>query len=215
MKNFLVGTKPREALNNNIIVPEGMSNDVFEIDTKTMCDLYGELVVGTNNWLITSVYGDTDEGGMFSGTIQYLAEDYQIREVYEKGKLTLQHRDESDNQKYGEPIAISWFNNGMLESITYVHPASSKVLARFMSDDSLPKPLLTWKKWYRDGSIAEEYHCVKASIENSSNVRKSIIKRMILGDGSIKYLKGNNYIHPEIYWLEKETSEKEWERRKH
>lgn len=215
MKNFLVGAKPKEAIKGNIVVPKGMTSEVFEIDTKTMCDLYGELIIGTNNWLITSVYGDTDEGGMFSGTIQYLAENYQVREIYESGKLNLQHRDETDNQKYGDPIAISWFDNGMLESITYVHPASSKVLARFMDDDSLPKPLLTWKKWYRDGNIAEEYHCIHASFDDSRNFRKSIIKRMILGDGSIKYLKGNKYIHPETYWLEKETSEREWERRKH
>lgn len=214
MKNFLVGAKPREALNSNIIVPEGMSNDVFEIDTKTMCDLYGELVVGTDNWLITSVYGDTDEGGMFSGTIQYLAEDYQIREVYEKGKLILQHRDEYDNQKYGDPIAISWFDNGMLESITYVHPASSKVLVRFMSDDSLTKPLLTWKKWYRDGSIAEEYHCIKATTDYD-NARKTIFKRMILSDGTVKYMENNTFISPELYWLEMESAEKEWKRRKH
>lgn len=191
-----------------------MSNDIFEIDTKTMCDLYGELIIGTNNWLITSVYGDTDEGGMFSGTIQYLAEDYQIREVYEKGKLTLQHRDESDNQKYGEPIAMSWFESGMLESITYVHPASSKVLVRFMNDNFLPKPLPTWKRWYKDGSIAEEFHCTKASTDYG-NERNTIFKRMILKDGTVKYMENNKFISPELYWLEMESAEKEWERRKH
>lgn len=214
MNSFLVGPKPKGALSGNIIVPEGISDAVFEIDTKTMCDLYGELVVGTNNWLITSVCGDIDEKGIFAGTIQYLAEDYQIREVYEDGKLTLQHRDESDNQKYGDPISISWFGNGMLESVTYVHPASSEVLLRFMNDDSLPKPLLIWKRWYADGNIAEESHCVAASIGNSGKVRKSIIKHMVLSDGSAKYLKDNDYIHPETYWMEKETAEREWKRRK-
>lgn len=214
MKNFLIGPKPKEALSGNIIVPEGISNEVFEIDIKTMCDLYGELVVGTNNWLITSVCGDIDEEGMFSGIIQYLAEDYQIREVYEDGKLTLQHKDESDNQKYGDPISISWFDNGRLESITYVHPTSSEVLVRFMNDNSLPKPLLIWRRWYKDGCIAEEHHCVEASIGNSGKVRKSIIKRMILEDGSVKYLKDNSYIHSETYWMEKETAEREWKRRK-